>query len=211
MSTATTAKPRISAGSLSYIRDIVKNREVMAGESAEDASVRLEAWLANPGTTQKAVSEMIDRNKTKPRRSVKVASVTGPAFKAARFTPVPEIVKDSKYAIVTEILTDAPDRIRRQTHLFVEVKVFRKRRVIRQLIGSPGSFDRWFLPAEVQNQVLAILSDEETAYKAMVKFGELYSVCGRCSAELTDDQSRERKIGPVCWKQIAGWRASIGM
>ena len=47
------------------------------------------------------------------------------------------------------------------------------------------------------------------AYQAAKTFGEIYSVCGRCGAELTDDTSREHKFGPICWDLMAPFREAF--
>jgi len=34
----------------------------------------------------------------------------------------------------------------------------------------------------------------------MARYGQEIGSCGRCNRRLTDDLSRERGIGPECWK-----------
>jgi len=206
--TTTQAKPKleIATGTVNYLTDLVRDREAKPGQSATDALIELAKWLALPTTTQKDASDMIDRMKAKPRRSVVSQASSLPASYAP-LAPIPDSIQNSKYAIPTEVLTDLRDAWRSQSLLFLEVKVFRGKRTIRRLTGAPGKFNRTWLSREERAEILGLLEDDDFAWDAMMRFGEHYKVCGRCAAELTDDDSRERKLGLRCWKIVqTSWK-----
>jgi hypothetical protein len=215
--TKTKADPmKVAQGSLSYLTDLVQKRQVKAGESAAQSLAELTRWLAKPPpagrTKQQEVSDMIDRVKKLPAR----LAVVPPAAPAATTTwapypSVPEAVPSSKFAILTELLHQAPEAWRKQELLFFEVKKLRGKRVIRRLTGAPGRFNRTALPSALATELFGHLEDEKFAFQASKTFGEHYQVCGRCAAELTDDTSRERKFGPVCWDLMASWRKAAGI
>lgn len=206
MTTTTPTKP--STGSINYLTDIVRKRDIVPGKDAAQCLADLTRWFATP-RSQKEVSEMIDRNKNKPLRTAAPAW-TPPAPKAwTAPTPIPEIVPSSKFAILTELLTEVPDAWKGQDYLFFEVKKMPRKstRVINRLVGAPGKFKRSHLPAALRNELLGHLESEAFAYQAALTFAQIYQVCGRCAAELTDTDSRERKFGLRCWNLMAPYRA----
>jgi hypothetical protein len=207
----TTTKPRIAQGSINYVTDLVRDRETNPGENATEALARLTKWLANPKTTQKDVSDMIDRLKTKPKRAALVPTPVAGHTVWAPYPAVPEAVPSAKFALLTELLHNAPEAWQKQEYLFFEVKKLRGKRVIRRLVGAPGRFNRTALPSALATELYGHLENEAFAFQASKTFGEIYQVCGRCSAELTDNDSRERKFGPVCWDLMASWRKAAGL
>ncbi len=67
-----------------------------------------------------------------------------------------------------------------------------------QVLGGSG---RNYMPAKVQTSVitrLAAMSDDEVR-EAMAAYGRLMEHCGCCGKDLTNEESRERGIGPICW------------
>jgi hypothetical protein len=69
-----------------------------------------------------------------------------------------------------------------------------------QVIGGQG---RTYMPAKVQTSVitrLAEMSDTEVR-DAMALYGRELEHCGCCGKELTDETSRARGVGPVCWNK----------
>lgn len=206
--TMTTTRPKVSQGSINYLTDLTRDRDVIPGKDATHCLAALTKWLAS-GPTQKEVSAAIDRARAKPRRTAKPAAAPSPTW--APYPGVPEAVPSSKFAILTELLHEAPDAWRKQEFLFFEVKKLRGRRVIRRLTGAPGKFNRTALPAALATELFGHLEDQKFAFQASKTFADIYQVCGRCAAELTDDLSRERKFGPVCWDLMASWRKAAGV
>lgn len=203
MSTTTTARPA-SAKSLTFLTRLVDERDASPGKTVETCRAELATWLTT-GPDQKAVSAMIDRLLARPRRAYVATSVAG------AYTPYPAISKEvpnSKFAVLSELLTKIPESWAKQEMLFFEVKELRGKRVLRRLTGAPGDFHRSFVPAGLAAELLTLLEDQAFAWQAALTFGKTYTVCGKCSAPLTDDLSRERSIGPICWDMMGPWRVA---
>lgn len=199
----TTTMTPPSERSLKFLADLTSDRDVLPGQTAAEAQIRLGTWLATP-RSQKDVSAMIDRALKAPRRPKTVAPAI-PAAAARYASLVPDSVPNMKFAIPTMLLTGLPKGWERQEFLFVEVKKSGRKRVVRRLLGAPGHFSRVGLPFEVRESVLRLLEKQEFAASAAHKFGEVYQICKRCGAELTDDTSRARLAGPVCYNLIGTW------
>lgn len=192
------AKPH-SAKQAEFLTKLVRERD-MGGTVDQDLAV-VTRWLAQDRTAGE-VSIQIDKALGCPRRSAVAAAVTHRA--------IPESVPSSKFAILTELLAEAPAGWRTQEYLFFEVKKLPRKdlRVVNRLLGAPGGFSRTRLPLALRNELISILEKPEVAYEAAVTFGSIYQVCGRCAAELTDNDSRERGFGLHCWNLMAPARAA---
>lgn len=213
--TKTKGPMHVAPGSLSYLTDLVKKRQVQPGQTAADSLAELTHWLARPPkpgkTKQQEVSDMIDRVKKLPSRTVYApVAVKGSSHTAyVPYPAVPESVPTSKFAVLTELLAEIPASWKGQEYLFFEVKTLKHKRVVRRLLGAPGKFKRNTLPAALATELFGHLGNQAFAYQAAKTFGEIYSVCGRCGAELTDDTSREHKFGPICWDLMAPYREAF--
>ncbi len=201
----TTTMKKPSQKSLDFLTDLVRDRDVSPGKTATQCLAELAHWLATP-RSQKDVSAMIDRSRKAPKRSAFTPAPVGTKTVYTPYPSVPESVPSSKFAVLTELLTEIPDSWRKQELLFLEVKQYRGKRVIRRLTGAPGKFNRHFLPASLAAELFGHLERQDFAYNAAQMFGKHYTVCGRCAAELTDDMSRERLMGPICWDLMEPWR-----
>lgn len=87
--------------------------------------------------------------------------------------------------------------------LFGEVREWQKRRFVNALKGAPGAFARTRLAKEtahLRREVVDILIRDQHKYVKL--FGEHYTCCGSCGAELSDDTSRALKLGPECRKKF---------
>jgi len=123
---------------------------------------------------------------------------------AAPSSPVQEalaLIPKSKYAIPAEEI----DAVLEKTPvtgdlLFIEVREYMNRLYMRRLTGAPGGFSRWQV-AQADAVTIAKLIKTEP-YKYTKLFGEHYSCCGSCGAELTDQRSRELQLGPECRKKF---------
>jgi len=199
----------------SYLTDLVRKHQAgHFGTGVEEDLRTLTHWFAQEKRTAGDVSDMIDKVKARPKRGPGPAPApAAPAKPAVPFTPVPEVVPSSKFAILTELLTEAPDPWRKQEYLFFEVKKLPRKdaRVISRLTGAPGRFTRSRLPYGLRAELLGHLEDPAFAYQAALTFAEVYEVCGRCAAELTDTDSRERKFGLHCWNLMAPYRDAAGL
>jgi hypothetical protein len=107
-------------------------------------------------------------------------------------------IPKSKYAIPTNELDIAPlqDTPLTGDLLFVEVREYEKVLYMRRLTGSPGSFLRDKMPAADVKIIVDVIATHPYKYTRL--FGENYSCCGKCGAELTDPTSRAFFLGPDC-------------
>lgn len=192
---------------VAYLTDLTTKRQVVPGEDAATSLAKLTKWLAGP-VSKADVSAAIDRNRVKPLRLQGVTMARPIPHKPQ--PAVPSTVLDSKYAIFTSVLENVPANWKVQEHLFIEIKEFRKKRVVRRLLGNVGGFTRNFMPADLVEEILAKLENPEFAFSASTLFGEVHQCCGTCGAALTDDVSLETKQGPICrgyWTKLKGGAA----
>lgn len=74
---------------------------------------------------------------------------------------------------------------------------------VKRLVGAPGDFAKY--PVRNRDEradILRIISEDPQA--AAIAFGQLVGVCGVCGSPLTNEESREYGIGPVC-RAKTGW------
>lgn len=67
---------------------------------------------------------------------------------------------------------------------------------LRQIIGGSGAVDTKLSPQAMITIARKILA--AGAYESMILFGQSIGRCGHCGRELTNQESREAGIGPVC-------------
>ena len=174
---------------IGYITDLLADRDVPS-PSAE----KVREMLAGP-LSKSSASHVIDTLKAWPKR----ARVVAGAAPARPNVLVDLDVPKSRYAIpAIDLELEALDVNLSGELFFVEVKEYRGTTYMRQLVGAPGSFNRLRLsPRDVVKIANVIMRD---AYGYTRLFGENYSCCGKCGAELTDDESRRLMLGPICRK-----------
>lgn len=85
--------------------------------------------------------------------------------------------------------------------VFLRIAEFKGTIYLRQLVGAPGDFQK-IKPVGARRALLANAIKAVGPKIAAARFGEEFTICGVCSSPLTDELSRERKIGPVCWKKF---------
>lgn len=67
---------------------------------------------------------------------------------------------------------------------------------LRQIIGGQGAVDTRLSPQAMITIAKKIL--EAGAYESMILFGQKIGRCGHCGRQLTNQESREAGIGPIC-------------
>ncbi len=164
---------------------------------ATEAQTTALARMFSQGATSLEASQAITALLSAPRK-VRPAV----AFGGARENVLADVPL-SKYALPAEDVRDfIPDiAVGSNDLVFVEVREFKGTRYMRRLSGSVGDFVRIKISTRAVESVAGLIKRDAPA--AAKRFAEHYSVCAVCSAELTDKLSRERGIGPVCWRRFA--------
>lgn len=138
-------------------------------------------------------SRLIDDLLAAPRRPRDaVAAPAGDRYAHLRAIP------SSNYALTWEQLHGAglADLSRGNQTTFFRVKEWRDRVYLDQLHGAPGAFNRSRVTREQELAIAALIAANPA--EAALRFSKEYSICARCSAELTDDTSRDLGLGPTC-------------
>jgi hypothetical protein len=146
--------------------------------------------------TKKQASATIDLLLRTPKRVEKVAGAGKSGIQEA-LSKAPK----SKYAVPADeldiALTDTPLT---GDLLFLEIKEYMGNLYMRRLTGSVGGFTRHKVDNADAVTLMNIISQDP--YKYAKIFGQHYSCCGSCGAELTDPVSRELQLGPECRKKF---------
>jgi len=82
--------------------------------------------------------------------------------------------------------------------LFIRTKEYRETRYVRRLHGAPGDFATSKLSRRDSIAILRLIATDSLHYAQ--EFGKHFTVCGKCGAPLTDEESRALNMGPVCRK-----------
>lgn len=169
---------------IAFLASLLAQREVPA-----DLHEEVSAFL--PTADKRRASDYIERLLALPKTQGRPAAAA-PAANAV-FDGVPV----ARYAIPAEEIS-LLDVDPRGDLLFVEVKTWKGVTYMRRLHGSLGGFSRSKMPRETVADLASILARDPYRYTRL--FGEHYSCCGKCGAELTDEESRRLMLGPVCRK-----------
>ena len=174
---------------INFINSLLDEREL-----TDEARAGFRSTLVS--LDKKAASNLIDVLLKLPKAETKV-----PGAPATKLQEALSKAPKSKYAIPNSELDISLEATKLTgDHLFVEIKEYMGNLYMRRLHGSVGHFTRTRLaPADAVTIVNHIAQDP---YKYARTFGEIYSCCGSCGAELTDPISRELQLGPECRKKF---------
>lgn len=156
-----------------------------------------DGFRANLATMdKKAASTLIDMLLKLPKEPVS-PFLTGKSVLQEALLKAPK----SKYAIPNDEL-DISLRDTKLTgdHIFVEIREYMGNLYMRRLHGSLGGFTRSRMAVHDTVVIMDVLAKDP--YKYARTFGEIYSCCGSCGAELTDPTSRQLQLGPECRKKF---------
>ena len=162
--------------SINFLVDLSATRTPHVKEEA------IRSWAA--GVPWQAVSKKIDELKTMPK------VVADSKDKS----PLPD-VPAGRYAVDGEDGTlkfyrvDRPTEGRWAGYTFVKVQASDELHPVKGRIAS----------AAILNKIVAVGPQE-----AMLRYGREIGSCGHCGRTLTNEESRERGIGPVCAGKM-GW------
>jgi acyl-CoA reductase-like NAD-dependent aldehyde dehydrogenase len=190
MTTTTTAVVNpASEKQVAFINTLLAERDI---DAISEAAIR--AHLST--LTKKQASGFIDILLAAPKSETKVIASQKAGIQEA-LSKAPK----SKYAVPADeldiMLTDTPLT---GDLLFIEIREYMNNLYMRRLTGSVGGFTRWKVPNDDAVLIMNIISQDP--YKYTKLFGEHYSCCGSCGAELTDPISRELQLGPECRKKF---------
>lgn len=183
------------------MRDMARDRTV---EESKAAGI---VELSNrDDLTWDQAHEIIEWLYKQPFRSARPAAAPAGSREMPDTDTLPDITRGGGYAIEASALgvaglTDIDAR--GNTLLFFRAKTARSgRRYMQRLTGAPGGFSTEYMPGSQATTIklAELLAIDPAGY--LQAFGEHYSVCGKCGAELTDDDSRRRKLGPDCARQL---------
>jgi hypothetical protein len=157
------------------------------------------AWLdSNPPTTKARASEIITSLLAAPKTPTAVAAASPANVSRSRY-PSPELLPEGRYALpeqagaqITFWRVDRPAEGRWAGYVFVKA-----------CYGSPGSLRYERVDTRSGIEVAARIA-EYGAERASKLFGTELGTCGVCGSPLTNRESRELGIGPVCRAKV-GW------
>jgi hypothetical protein len=182
-------KDAASEKQVAFIDSLLTERELDAIQVSSFRSML-------PTLTKKQASGMIDLLLRLPQKATKVPGADKSVLQEA-LSSAPK----SKYAIpVSELDISLEGTPLTGDLLFIEVKEYMGNLYMRRLTGSVGGFTRHRVPSQDSVTIMNVISQDP--YKYAKIFGQHYSCCGSCGAELTDPVSRDLQLGPECRKKF---------
>ena len=182
-------KDAASEKQVAFIDSLLNERELDAVQVTSFRSML-------PTMTKKQASGMIDILLRQPKRVEKVPGATKSLLQEA-LSKAPK----SKYAVpVDELDISLEDTPLTGDLLFLEIREYMGNLYMRRLTGSVGGFTRHKVPSQDSMVIMDIIAKDP--YKYAKIFGQHYSCCGSCGAELTDPVSRDLQLGPECRKKF---------
>lgn len=184
----TTTTYPASEKQVSFVADLLKTREYdINDEFIQFVGDELEMSSLSKSDASRLIDMLINAPKRKGARSASQELLA--------------TVPKSKYAVPSEMLIGVTTTDTFTNDLvFVEIKEYMNTLYMRRLHGAPGGFTRSKLTTESVKALIAIIAVDP--YKFTKIFGEHYSCCGCCGAELTDEKSRSLQLGPECRKKF---------
>ena len=182
-------KDAASEKQVAFIDSLLTERELDAIQVSSFRSML-------PTLTKKQASGTIDLLLRLPQKATKVPGADKSVLQEA-LSSAPK----SKYAIpASELDISLEGTPLTGDLLFIEVKEYMGNLYMRRLTGSVGGFTRHRVPSQDSITIMNLISQDP--YKYAKIFGEHYSCCGSCGAELTDPVSRDLQLGPECRKKF---------
>jgi hypothetical protein len=177
---------------IQFITDLIEKKNL--GDTAKAITV-LTKIAANKLEKQEA-SKLIDELIAAP---VRVTS-TPPATMAGKLQNLLGEVPKAKYAVPMDEIDLGIDENVNGDILFIEVREYMNVLYMRRLHGAPGNFNRSKLSFKDTELLINLVKKNPLKYTQL--FGEVHKCCGKCGADLTDQLSRELKLGPRCRKEF---------
>lgn len=174
---------------ITFITSLIAEREL-------DSITRSSLTATVSTLNKKGASGLIKMLLALPKAAEKVLSVPAMSLQEA-LSKAPK----SKYAIPAsecDIMLEGTSIT--GDLLFLEIREYMGSLYMRRLTGSVGGFTRHRVPNKDATALVNLISQDP--YKYTKLFGQHYSCCGSCGAELTDPVSRDLQLGPECRKKF---------
>jgi hypothetical protein len=177
---------------IQFITDLIEKKNL--GDTAKALTVKTKI-AANKLDKQEA-SKLIDELIAAP---VRIAFTATPSAASKMQTLLGEVPK-AKYAVPMDEIDLGIDETVNGDILFIEVREYMNVLYMRRLHGAPGNFNRSKLSFKDTELLINLVKKNPLKYTQL--FGEVHKCCGKCGADLTDQLSRELKLGPRCRKEF---------
>jgi hypothetical protein len=104
---------------------------------------------------------------------------------------IPDDIPDGRYAFIE-------DKVARFYRVTTDKRNNRK---VQRVLGAPGDFRYMPIPRTEAQKVITIIKDDPALHSQL--FGHVVGACGVCGSPLTDPESIELGIGPICAGKMA--------
>ncbi len=188
--------PTATEKQVDFILKLINERELLQW-SADDPSLQASAL---PLWSRKDASDLIDGLLKMPKKPEPMTEISGVETPAVTAQALLNSFPKGKYAVPTDLLDITLEQNLHGDLLFVELKEWKDVRYLRKLLGSLGGFTRVKMSPSDNRRIAEVIAADP--YKYAKLFGERYSCCGSCGADLTDEKSRALMLGPECRKKF---------
>jgi hypothetical protein len=177
---------------IQFITDLIEKKNF--GDTAKAITVLTK--IAAKKLDKQEASKLIDELIATPAR----VTSTPPATMAGKLQNLLGEVPKAKYAVPMDEIDLGIDENVNGDILFIEVREYMNVLYMRRLHGAPGNFNRSKLSFKDTELLINLVKKNPLKYTQL--FGEVHKCCGKCGADLTDQLSRELKLGPRCRKEF---------
>jgi hypothetical protein len=180
---------------IQFIQDLIEKKNLTETANAKTVLAK----IADKQLDKKEASKLIDELIVAKPLVTSVTSTATPSPVGKMQILLAEVPK-AKYAVPMDEIDLAIDEKVNGDILFIEVREYMNVLYMRRLHGAPGNFNRSKLSFKDTESVINLVKKDALKYTQL--FGEVYKCCGKCGADLTDQLSRELKLGPTCRKEF---------
>jgi hypothetical protein len=173
----TTAVLEATDKQLVWLKTLVSEKDLSGlNDNLRDSAKKVSGGWS---VSRTEASQLIDSLKSAPRVAV-------PAKNTGIFAGLPL----SKYAVERDGVVE-----------FYEIREYKSTTYMRLLVGAPGDWNRVKVGYDRQKEVASLIR-AAGATEAAKKYADEHGICAVCEAKLSDELSRARGIGPICWARF---------
>lgn len=184
---------------VTFIKDLIAKKNLSDTARAKLMLGKIAAGEMDKYEASKLIDELIAAKTLPAPASASATLAAHIAGKSVLQNLLADVPK-AKYAVPMDEIDLALDEKVNGDIIFVEVREYMNNLYVRRLHGAPGDFNRSRLSMKDTELLINHIKKNPLVYTQ--KFGEVYSCCGKCGADLTDQVSRELKLGPTCRKEF---------